>query len=518
MRSRVNFLSLFVIALAIVFVVAVAMRARTYASAKAGAPSARGGVAITSDADGKTGPETGTVIPVSADPANASQTPTSPERTRAQRLRELLSQPLGATPPPAITAAKTAPPHPTPPPPAAKPSMLQQLAQKAAKAIGLGGSNGPPQNNNSSRSGGGDDASHQPKDPNDPNSDTIPPQLQSAVFDPPQVHDNENATIYIMATDDISGIRGISGTVTSPNGKALQGFSCQKDPEVPNRYIGHPHIPEKAEEGTWRVNFITLSDNASNTINLFQSSGGVPATAVLRVISSQSDNTAPTLRSVSLDHPTMKGGERNTVYIDASDDNSGVHFVSGVFLSPSKSARVSFTCQKSDADPMWTCQVNTPATLDCGNWQLEQVQLQDGANNMATVRSDNPIVGQVKLSILADTCDSTPPVLHSVTVEPKVTTNQGGVVYVTASVNDDIAGVASVMIQATGPGQGSGQWTPLNPDPNNPGVFSGPFKVPDRAGKGHWKIVFVQVSDRGNNTRLYSASDPAVIGATFDVR
>src|SRR5258706_171037 len=235
------------------------MRARTYAGANAGGASARSGVAITPATGGSAGPETGTVIPGSADPANSSRnagaSTSSPGLTRAQRLRELLSLPLGATPPPAaspMVPQKTAPPRPAPQPPAAKPSMLQQLAQKAANAIGLGGSNG--QQNNNSRSGRSDDASHQPKDPNDPSSDTTPPQLQSAVFDPPQVHYNENATIYIMATDDISGIRGISGTVTSPNGKALQGFSCQKDPEVPNRYIGHPHIPEKAEEGTWRVN------------------------------------------------------------------------------------------------------------------------------------------------------------------------------------------------------------------------------------------------------------------------
>lgn len=527
MRSRVNFLPLFVIVLAIAFVVAVAMRARTYAGAKAVGTPARAGAAITPAADGSSGPETGTVMPVSAGEANASpnagaSTTTAPERSRAQRLRELLSQPLGGspTPPPAPTVMvpqKTAPPHPPPQPPPAKPSMLQQLAQKAASAIGLGGSNSQPPNNGS-HSSRGDDAPHQPKDPNDPTSDTTPPQLQAAIFDPPQVHDNENASIYITATDDISGIRGISGTLSSPSGKALQGFSCQKDPEVPNRYIGHPHLPEKAEEGIWRVNFITLSDNASNTINLFQSSGGVPQTAVVRVISSQSDSTPPTLRRVSIDHPTMNAGERNTVYIEADDDNSGVHYASGVFLSPSKAARVSFNCQKSDADPTWTCQVNTPTTLDCGNWQLEQVQLQDGANNMATIRSDNPLVAQVKVSILGNSCDSTPPVLHSVTVDPKVTTNQNGSVTVTASVTDDSAGVSSVMIQATGPGQGSGQWTPLNPVPNSPGLFSGPFNIPPSAGKGHWKISFVQVIDRGNNTRVYPDRDPVVVGATFDVR
>jgi hypothetical protein len=380
--------------------------------------------------------------------------------------------------------------------------------------------NGASQRPNNPGTGKGEGDPHTRPDPKDPTSDTQPPQLISAQFIPPQVRDGEDGVLYITAVDDLSGIRGIAGTLTSPSGKALQGFSCQKDDVAPNRYVGRVNIPKDAEEGQWRVNFISMSDNASNTANLHYSQGGIPSTAMLQVSSNRPDSTPPTLRRVWLERRVMQATEKNTVYLEADDDKSGVKFASGVFHSPSKFARISFGCQKgSDNDPQWTCALNTPATIDCGDWQLEQVQLQDGANNMATVRQDNPAIGQVKVSITSDLCDGTPPTLQGLTVEPRVVSNLGGgVVLLTATVMDDSSGIANVMAQAVGPGQGSGRWFPFSVSPDNPSVWVGKFEVPPHAGKGKWRVAFVQVIDKANNIKLYSQNDALLVNATFDVR
>ncbi len=527
-RNRIPFLPLFLTALTVVFIIAVTLRARLYARAgeqpqevamtvnAAEAPPPPG---MYRDATGALVPLPGaepgtlTVIPAVVKVSPAAK---SANLTRAERLRALLSEPLAAFMPPAepakvVTQAPVvqAPVKPQAPPVRTPAPMTPR--------IGAGGGGSGPGNTNPQQpgKGSGDDSRHGPKD-NDPSSDTTPPQLVSAEFNPPQVHDGEEATIYVLATDDISGVRGISGTVVSPSSKALQGFSCQPDGSMPGRFIGHVNIPKDAEEGMWRVNFMSLSDNASNTATLHLSTGGIPATAVLRVISSNPDKDPPKLNRVWLDRTQIKAGDRDVVYIDASDDRSGVKYASGVFLSPSKLARISFGCQKGDNDTFWTCTMSTPANLDCGNWQLEQVQLQDGANNMATVRLDNPIVGQVKLSILGDSCDNTPPVLQMLTLDPRSISNQGGKISITATVTDDISGVFNVMIQAVGPGQGSGGWTQLRQTGDN--LWTGVFDVPNNAGKGTWHIAFAQVVDKGNNLKLYTQNDPPLLNATFEVR
>ncbi len=532
-RNRFPFLPLFLAVTAIVFVVAVAIRARTYVTANATTTGGGKGNTVALDQnvqerhpeltgtlfplpDGST-PSSDTKAQVSSSPAGAPLSPAA----RAQRLRELLSQPITASSPNAVPKpavlqlAAQQPVHPpaTPPKQSPQPSLAQRTMQPANP--GPGASSNAQSNNKSGHSPGPDTPR---KDPNDPTSDTKAPQLLGAEFNPPQVHDGEEGIIYITAIDDISGVRNISGTVISPSGKALQGFSCQPDGEVPDRYVGRVAIPKDAEEGVWRVNFISLSDNASNTSNLHINSGGIPSTAVLKVISSRPDNTPPTLRRVWLDRQQMKAGERNTVYLEADDDKSGVKFASGVFLSPAKIARISFGCTKGDVETQWNCAISTPIVLDCGDWQLEQVQLQDGANNTANVRLDNPIVGHVKLSILADVCDNTAPVLQSLTLDPRVVSNQDGSILITATVTDDLAGVYGVMAQAIGPGQGSSNWLPLNPGGQGSTVFTGRFNVPKNAGKGLWRISFVQVSDKGNNLRLYTQNDPPLANATFEVR
>lgn len=521
-RTRIPFLPLFLILLTAGFVVAVTIRARSYArmeQAVAVAPAATS-TSVANDPlpPGYYRDATGALVPLPGTdtvsmPLAGNVTTVS---SRAQRMRELLSEPLSATP------ARTTPPPKAPatttitPTTQIKPPVVPPVRTPPAQPRPQPPTQ-PANNPNSGDKGGrGGDDKHDPNK-DDPNSDVTPPRLLGAEFNPTQVHDGEEALLYLTATDDNTGIRGISGTVTSPSGKALQGFSAQKD-EVPNRFVARVGIPKDAEEGMWRVNFISLSDNASNTANLHYSTGGIPPTAVVKVISSRSDSVGPTLRAVSLERGVMKGGERLQIFVEADDDKSGVKFVSGVFQSPAKFARISFGCQVGSPETMWTCTMNTPAILDCGAWQLEQIQLQDAASNMTTVRGDNPLVGGVRLNISADQCDSTPPVLQTALVDPRVVTNQqGSNVILTVNATDDIAGVYGVMAQAVGPGQGSGKWFPLNSTGEGT-TWSGKVDIPHNAGKGKWKIAFIQVIDKGNNLRLYTSNDPQLANTTFEVR
>ena len=117
----------------------------------------------------------------------------------------------------------------------------------------------------------------------------------------------------------------------------------------------------------------------------------------------------------------MKAGEKNTIFVDAEDDKSGVGLVSGVLLSPQKHARIGFVCRAATGP--WECEVSTPACIDCGEWQLEQVQLQDKANNMSTVRSDNPLVTNVRVDITSDRCDATPPTIQAIILDRNMVSN-----------------------------------------------------------------------------------------------
>jgi hypothetical protein len=413
--------------------------------------------------------------------------------------------PVLVNPPPPVTSVMV-------PPASSKPLKTTPAAPASKPLTGSGGVSQPAPQPGSSKSGSG------PADPHDPNSDTAPPQLLSIAFDPPQVQDGSDTTLIVTATDDLSGIRGISGTLTSPNGKAVQGFAQQRDGET-MRYVSRIHIAEKAEEGIWKITFLTMSDMATNSVTLSASQGSLPPTGVLRVISSASDSTAPTLHNIWLDRRAMRAGEHNTLFIDAQDDKSGVHVVSAVFVSPAGKARMGAGCQKGAGD-VWQCDIFPPKCLDCGDWVLEQVQLQDNATNFATFHgADNAAVAAIRLNISSDSCDNTPPALMSVALNRTqiLMGRDEPVVEVTVQVSDDACGIGGVSAQVVGPGSASsGLFVSFTQRSGN--VFAGTIRLDTHAPRGPWRIQSVTVSDVGQNLKTYSGNDPLLATATFVVK
>ena len=322
--------------------------------------------------------------------------------------------------------------------------------------------------------------------------------------------------LIVTAMDDLTGVQSISGTIVAPSG-AIQGFACQRDGET-NRYLSRVTVPREAAEGTWRVNYLSLVDKASNAASLTAQQGTVPATAMFRVTSSRPDTEGPTLRAIWIDRRAMRGGEKNTVFVDAADEKSGVNLVTGVFQSPSKFARVGFICKQGST---WTCEFNAPACADCGDWQLEQIQLQDRANNMTTLRGSNELVASIRLDISSESCDATPPALETVVLDRNTVSNAtDSAIQLVATLSDDACGVLSVSGQAVGP-------TTSGPPPRryfsltaagDPRTWRGSITIPRLAAKGLWRVSFVQVLDRGHNLKTYGAGDPVLASASFTVQ
>jgi hypothetical protein len=263
---------------------------------------------------------------------------------------------------------------------------------------------------------------------------------------------------------------------------------------------------------------VNMSDNASNAVTLSFAQGGVPQNAVLRVVSSNSDSTPPTLKNIWIERGAMRSGEKAVVNVEATDDKSGVNLVSAVFQSPSKVARIGAGCLRSEGD-VWRCELAIPTCVDCGDWQMEQVTLQDKANNLATFRLENPLVRAAKINISGDACDNTAPLLQSLTLDNRdVDVSRGATtVVVTVTASDDSCGVSGVSGQYVGPGPGSGGFFPLQQS-GDANTFTGRILLDAHAARGTWRINSIQLNDKGHNLRVYNASDPLLAGAVFHVR
>ncbi len=457
------------------------------------------------------------LVPVDAAPPSDVRETTAQRSARERRYQELLR----SAPPRA--PAQTVPANP-------QPSLLDRVVTPIANALGINRprpqppqapppgrpaprapSEQPPKTNTTS------DDPHGPQSEEDPETDLIPPQLLTAEFVPAQVRDGEETTFGVMVNDNLSGVRSVSGVITSPSG-SLQGFACTREGET-NRFVARVTVPKDAPEGMWIVKYLTLSDNASNSVNLNQTQGSLPQSASFKVVSNAPDSAGPQLKGIWLERQAMRAGERNTVFVQAEDEKSGVSLVSGVFVSPAKAARIGFGC-RTGANGTWECPVAPPTCLDCGTWQLEQIQLQDKANNMTTFRADNEFVRELALNISGDQCDAAAPQVTMLTLNPTVVTNaQVSVITVEATMVDEgVCGAASLSAQAVPPGGIGGQRRPVTFMPAGDGrTFVGRLEIPQFAAKGQWSISWIQALDKGLNLRSYSSSDPVVARATFRV-
>ncbi len=509
---RASFLTIFLTTLSVAFAVALVIRIRSYRDAPPDARTPPAAVEFAAPPPTQA-PATYTLQSLDEHGANvASPAVAARARRRAEILREAQATPAPLVNSPNTTTAKPSTIKPAPVPPKTVAVRTQQPAPpartEASRPIVAS-----PSAPGSSRSSGAQTTTA----PKDPNSDTAPPQLLGIDFDPPQVHDGEEAHVIMNAIDDLSGIRGISGTIVSPTGKALQGFAGQRDGET-NRYIGRFVVPKNGEEGIWRVNIVTMSDNASNSTTLSLAQNTLPVNAGLRVVSSASDSTPPTLKSVRAEKRSMHIGEPNPIYIEAEDDKSGVNLVSAVFQSPNKKARIGAGCRRGEGD-QWQCELSLPSCIDCGDWQLEQVTLQDKANNLATFRTDNPIVASLKINIGGDSCDSEAPRMQTIAFDQNVVTLGGApaVVTVTITATDDACGVEGVSGQYSGPGTGSGGFFPFQ-KAGDEQTWTARIPLDPRAPRGVWRINSIQLTDKGHNLRIYYANDPLLANATFQVR
>ncbi|HYC59619.1 MAG TPA: hypothetical protein VEK79_08630 [Thermoanaerobaculia bacterium] len=509
------------------FAVAVWMRLRSLQVEEELAPATASVAGATASAEGTLenaateSEEAYTLVPTDS---NGKPETIAQRRTREERYNELLRSAPPAASPRAATAA------------AEPPTLFDRIVTPVANALGINRAKPqiaqpptprPPQPQSQASRAPNDSpssrttTSEEPRGPqaeDDPETDTVPPQLLTAQFTPAEIADGETTMFAAFVNDNLSGVRSVSGVITSPSG-SLQGFSCTREGET-NRFVANISIPKEAPEGTWSVKYLTLTDNASNNVSLNQSQGTLPGSATFRVASSAPDSSGPQLKAVWLDRQAMRAGEKNTLFIQAEDDKSGVSLVSGVFVSPQKAARIGFGCRPG-ANATWECSVMPPSCLDCGAWALEQVQLQDKANNMTTFRGEsNQVVRAVSLNISAEICDGIPPQVVMLTLTPTVVSNaQVSVITVNAQMVDEGGcGASTLSAQAIPPGGVGGARRPVTFMPSTDGqTFIGRLEIPQFAAKGQWSIAWVQALDKGLNLRAYSTSDPVVAKATFRV-
>jgi hypothetical protein len=364
-----------------------------------------------------------------------------------------------------------------------------------------------------------------PDDREPGSSDRTPPVLALLRFDPPAVEGGSVTTLTIQASDELSGVKSFSGEVRSPNGLATLPFWGQV--VGGNTTFSFPlTIPREAESGIWYVSWISITDGADNAL-LIQapSAARAPAGGTLTVSSSQSDSTPPEVLQIWFDRPTVEGGEKNVIRVEARDDSSGVASIMGACQSASKSALIWFTCALDSGTGSWAGDVSVPKNADCGNWGIQQLSVKDKAGNTTLLNGESPILARAGFQVaFRSDCDSTPPTLDAFDLSPTVVSSETATeISVTAMIHDAGSGAATLTGWFDGPisegGQAPKNYIHCAPAPSDPDApWSCKIQVPLLAARGIWKVGVLRLEDKARNFREYTAADPVVSNRVFEVQ
>ncbi len=216
----------------------------------------------------------------------------------------------------------------------------------------------------------------------------------------------------------------------------------------------------------------------------------------IAAMAQEEDTTPPTIASVTATPSIAAAGEIVTITVDVTDDLSGISSVSVHGRSPTGANGFGANIWGVDALGRWYGAVRIPEFAEPGTWTIT-VHAHDNSGNSASDYSGT-------VEVTATAVDTTPPVVHGVTITP-ASVDAGEIVLVDVDVTDDLSGISSVSVHGRSPsgvsGFGANIW---GVDPN--GHWFGNVRIPEFSEPGIWTVSVAAHDNVGLTTYDNSAT------------
>jgi hypothetical protein len=347
-------------------------------------------------------------------------------------------------------------------------------------------------------------------------SDGAPPSVTAIRFDPQKVSPGANVSVHVEATDNLSGVNSISGMVRSPSGTAVLSFACQRSDDDES-FVGVLAIPDRAEMGPWDLTRLRITDKVHNS-RTYSEKSALLRNSYFEVTGSDSDSTPPKVTAVYLNPLEAYGGDRVQVTVEAEDDKSGVARIYGVLMSPSKHAKLSFSCQNEGETNMFYGNITVPEDAESGYWTLEYLRPIDEAKNTKTFyRKDYPsIFDDAGLHVYSSSADSQPPTLDNLMIYPASVAYEETVEIIVYA-SDDTSGIRRISGGLRSPsGKARIPFSCVYDQENQ--EYKAKVLIPTNAEIGLWRVDYIRMTDNARNQINYTYhADSLVQQAVFEI-
>ena len=273
--------------------------------------------------------------------------------------------------------------------------------------------------------------------------DIVPPQLNSVTIDNANVQPNDNVTVSVNATDDVSGIDYVSIWIKSAftNGIFLQGHP-QYNPTT--KYYEYTfQVNQYWESTTLWVSRISINDLAGHQIVL---NNGTDFNAPDIIITGTTpDYNPPTIGALSTNRTIAQPGDTIRFSASITDDVSGVQQASLAIRSVSQNREILYDDMIYNASSgLFEYYLKISLYYPFGNLYISEIDVSDMAGN-SDVYHNGSDFSSPNVNVTGTIPDSEPPVLHSISFIHDYA-YQGENISIIANISDNLAGVAYVAV------------------------------------------------------------------------
>jgi len=231
------------------------------------------------------------------------------------------------------------------------------------------------------------------------NSDNTAPSLDgfsvlTSTVNP--VSGNAIVSFYIESSDDIAGLNSVRITLTSPAGVVVEAVETFADttPTSLSTQIDTATLSSFAEQGTWTITSVLLTDAAGNSSQYAGQLASLGYDNTFSVVTTGGDGTAPSLEGLTVLTPEVfpAGGNASMSFVvSAQDDVSGIEKIR-VDLQGPNGQYLAAWAYFLDTTPLWASeQINTAELSDLlqeGVWTITEVEIYDAAGNSSKTNTD----------------------------------------------------------------------------------------------------------------------------------
>ncbi|HPR65622.1 MAG TPA: SdrD B-like domain-containing protein, partial [Methanothrix sp.] len=288
-------------------------------------------------------------------------------------------------------------------------------------------------------------------------------------------------------------------------------------------------LPQYSEPGTWKLDYISLSDSVGNRKRLSEDDIAASGFPTEFEVESVGDVEPPDVLSFDFDPKavdTSTSSQEITATAHLTDDLSGFSSASVWFESPSDGQSVGVSLSFNDRisgdelDGIYEDEMTLPQYSEPGTWKLDYISLSDSVGNRKRLSQDDAkALGFPTEFEVESLGDAKPPDVLSFDFDPKAvdTSTSSQEITATAHLTDDLSGFSSASVWFESPSDGQSVGVSLSSNDRISGdeldgVYVDTMTLPQYSEPGTWKLDYISLTDSVGNRKRLSGDDAAALG------